>query len=230
MVAMVDNLAMRIPSSYCLACRFKRRREAESKTTALVFHPGTEAYTLKRLEDVDIEKAIYRDFLPCSAQSIKIQHSGATRSLADDACWSRRLKHQRGPSSLVDGFYIVPGTPATQTTITTRDPLERQLAELPAPESSNQNQHPVEQPADDISPVPTQPLSHPASPTPLLLLLPRPRPRSPTARKASPLLAPPPPPPPPPPRDDRVSERRHSYASSVGSASIQIAYEPSQHD
>ncbi|CAD6569268.1 MAG: hypothetical protein ASARMPRED_002695 [Alectoria sarmentosa] len=250
MAAMVDNLAMRIPSSYCLACHFKRRRESENNTTALVFDPGTEAYTLKRLEDIDgestvipslvpvltartVEKAIYRDFLPYSAQSIKVQHSGATKSLADvvdNACWSRRSKHQRGPSSLVDGFYIMPGITATQTTIITRDPLEHQLAELPAPESFNQNQSPVELPADDDnSPVAPQPLFHPASPTPLLLL--PPRPRSPTARKASPLLAPFPPfPPPPPTRDDGGPEHRHSYASSVGSASIQIAYEPSQHD
>lgn len=58
MVAMVDNLAMRIPSSYCLACHFKRRRESENNTTALVFDPGTEVYTLKRLEDIDGESTV----------------------------------------------------------------------------------------------------------------------------------------------------------------------------
>ena len=173
-----------------------------------------------------VEKAIYRDFLPDSAQYIKVQLAGEMKPLAEvieDACWRKGLKHQR---SLVDGFYILPGRAGTQTTLNTEDPHEDKLAELPAPGFFNQNKHPVEVPADKPSPVSTPPVSQPvfspaspASPTPLLLT---PRPRSINTRKASPLLA-------PPPRDG-ISEKRSSYGSSVGSVSIQIAYQPSPRD
>lgn len=57
MFSFVDELAMRIPPSCCIVCQLKSLREPyhrrENKTAALVFDPGTEVYTLKRLEDID---------------------------------------------------------------------------------------------------------------------------------------------------------------------------------
>lgn len=171
-----------------------------------------------------MEKAIYRNYLPSSARSIKVQVHGKKKFLAEvriDGIGRRRgLKHQR---SLLDGFYILPGRAGTQTTITPKDAHEDQLAELPAPGFFNQKNPPVELPTNEIAPVAAPPVPRavfqPASPPPLLL---PPKPRSPNSRKASPLLA-------PPPRAG-VPDKRTSYGSSVGSASIQIAYLPSHHE
>ena len=56
-LAFIDNLATRIPPSFCIVCQIKRLRESfasvENKTTALVFDPGTDVYSLKRLEEID---------------------------------------------------------------------------------------------------------------------------------------------------------------------------------
>lgn len=164
-----------------------------------------------------VEKAIYRDFPPSSAHSIKVQLLGEIEPPAEvhlnDVHNPRRLKHKR---SLAHGFYIMPGRAGTQTTITPKDAQEDQLAELPAPGFFSQRKYPVELPADEISPV----IAPPVPPTPLLL---PPRPRSANSRKASPLLAPLPP-------GAGFSDKRTSYGSSVGSASIQIAYVPSHRD
>ncbi|KAF6230375.1 hypothetical protein HO133_004717 [Letharia lupina] len=222
MSALVDDLAMRIPPSSCLVCQFKKLRAScsntENKTTVLVFDPSTGVYTLKKIEDIDAEKQnfIYRKGLPTSAQSIKVQLPGETKLLAevrvDSARTRQGLKHQR---SLVDGFYIMPGRPGTQMTMNPKRTREGQLAELPAPGFFNQTRHPVELPADETSPVPALP----SSPTPLLLP-PRTPPKN--ARKAPQLLAPPP--------REVFSEKRTSYGSSLGSASIHIAYLPSHQD
>ena len=249
----VDKLAMRIPPSCCIFCQFERMYrnprawylKTEKKTTALVYYPGTEVYALERLENIDgesnvqlvqfciwipvftahiVEKAIYRKFLPSSAQSIKVQLPGEKKFLAevriDGAGRRRGLKYQQ---SLVDGFYIMPARAGTQTTMDTNDAREDHLAELPTPSLSNQDKSPVELLTNETVPVPAPPVPltrvQPASPTPILL---SPRPRSPKTRKASPLL--------PPPPMDRISEKRTSLGSSVGSASIQIAYQPSHHE
>lgn len=64
-IALVDNLATRIPPARCPVCWWKgwsrkstenestENRPAEDKTTAVVFDPGTGFCTLKRLEDID---------------------------------------------------------------------------------------------------------------------------------------------------------------------------------
>lgn len=125
----------------------------------------------------------------------------------------RGLRYQR---SLLDGFYMMPESAGTKTTVDAKDAREDQLAELPAPGFlTHQEKSPVELPADEITPVAAPPVPQPASPTPLL---PIPRPRSPNTRKASPLLALPP------------VGKRTSYGSSMESASIEIAYVPSHPD
>lgn len=168
-----------------------------------------------------VEKAIYRNFLPSSAQSIKVQLPGESKVLADvcidDTGGKRGIKHQ---PSLIDGFYIMPGRAGTQSTMsTTHTHRDSPPVELPVTVHASlrqTKQQPVELSADEISPVTIQPVLQ--TPPPVLLI---PQPRSPSARKMTPLLAPPP----------RVgmSEKRSSCGSSmtVGSQSIQIAYMPS---
>ena len=55
--ALIDNLATRIPPSCCVFCQLQNIREPHhdtgNKNTALVFDPGTDIYTLKKLEDID---------------------------------------------------------------------------------------------------------------------------------------------------------------------------------
>lgn len=231
--------------------------DSESTTTALVLDSKTNICTLKKLEDIDgefyratrsetrprslslsptdcptaVEKAIFRDILPSSPQSVKLQLPGESKLLSeilgDDTTTrkNRRLKHQ---PSLVEGIFIIPGKWAgIRTTISTNDAHEDQLpaelsATLPSVKRKRQEQQPVELPADEISPVAVIPQAVLPTPPSQPPLLPTPRPRSPKSRKASPLLAPP-----PPTRTIADLERKISCASSVGSGSIQIAYTPS---
>lgn len=135
----------------------------------------------------------------------------------------RRLRHH---PSLLNGFYIIPTSAGTRTTMSPEDTHgdpQPQLAELPATPCSfrrvyqqQRQQSPVELPANEI-PLPTIPQAVLSTP-PLLRI---PRPRSPNSRKTSPLLAP------PSSRFELAEKRRTSCASSMGSASIQIGYAPS---
>lgn len=97
----------------------------------------------------------------------------------------------------------MPGRAGTQTTITPEDTQDDQLAEPLAPRFFSQKKHSVEIPADEIP----LSLAHPPPPTPPLL---PPKPRSPHSCKAS--------------------AQRTSYGSSIGSATIQIAYLPNPSD
>ena len=228
----------------------------ETKTTALVFDTGTKTYTLKKLEEIDgkstvqplhnplyfpyslitylVEKAIYHNFLPISAQSVKVQRPGGSTDLSevpldeDNGVTSpRRRRGLRHHPSLLNGFYIISTSAGTQTTMSPNDAHEErqpQLAELPATPSSFKHKHkqqkqqsPVELPANEI-PLPAIPQAILSTPP----LLRTPRPRTPNSRKTSPLLAPP-----PLFRPELAEKRRISCASSMGSASIQIGYAPS---
>ena len=53
MFALFDNLTTWITPSYCIICQLKSRRESAMQTSVLVFDPGTEVYSLQRLEDID---------------------------------------------------------------------------------------------------------------------------------------------------------------------------------
>lgn len=57
--ASIDNLATRIPPSWCPGCRLRKIWESYSnagtKTAAPVSSLGTESYILKKLEDIDSE-------------------------------------------------------------------------------------------------------------------------------------------------------------------------------
>lgn len=64
MSTFIEKLAIRIPPSLCIACQSKRILQilrawylkhftTENKTHALVFDPGTEVYTLEKLENID---------------------------------------------------------------------------------------------------------------------------------------------------------------------------------
>ena len=223
----------------------------QTKTTALVFDTGTKTYTLKKLEDIDgestvqliykpslvpqltthiVEKAIYHNFLPISAQSVRVQHPGGSTDLFDvhidddddeGVTSPPRRRGLRHHPSLVNGFYIIPTSAGTRTTTSPED-AQPQLVELPATpgpfkrRDQQQQQPPFELPADEI-PLPTIPQAVLSSPPRLCT----PRPRSPKSRKTSPLLAP------PSSRFEFADRRRISRASSMGSASIQIGYAPS---
>ena len=112
----------------------------------------------------------------------------------------RALKHQ---SPLAHGFYLMPGRAGTQTKMFLEDTQEDQPADLPAPRGFSQKKYSVDIPADE-GPLS---LAHPLPPTPPLL---PPKSRSPYSCNAS--------------------AQRTSYRSSVGSATIQIAYLPNHSD
>ena len=68
MSTFIDKLAMRIPPTLCIACQSKRILQIlrawyskyfnpEKKTHAVVFDPGTEIYTLEKLEEIDGESS-----------------------------------------------------------------------------------------------------------------------------------------------------------------------------
>lgn len=72
MYALVDNLALRISPSCCPVCYIKSMVKSclrcffstkqivrtENEIPALVFDPGTEAYTLRKLENIDGESTV----------------------------------------------------------------------------------------------------------------------------------------------------------------------------
>ena len=173
------------------------------------------------------EKASYREISPSSAQSIKVQLDGKTKTLAEILVDNSPNHHRTGTAEqqrpLAYGFYFMKENAGPQRTpnteghsnITDVHEIETPLPELPTPESLKQETSPVELPANEILPSPTPPIPQPvlqsASPAPLL---PTPHPRSPNTRKALPLLAPPP-------------MRRNSGDSSMESGSIEISYVPS---
>ena len=83
--SMVDNLAMRIPSSwhrYCLICWLRRLRksppesenalESNSKKTAVVFYPSAGLCTLERTEDIDGKSTVQFSWIATDSSS---QHS-----------------------------------------------------------------------------------------------------------------------------------------------------------
>ena len=177
-----------------------------------------------------VEKANYHEIPPSSAQSIKVQLDGGTKTLAevlvDNSLKHHRIGRAEQQRPLAHGAYYMIGNAGSQTTPNTKrrsntidvHEVEAPLPELPTPESHKQETTPAELPANEILPAATpsvpQPVFQPASPVPLL---PTPHPRSPNTRKALPLLAPPP-------------KRRNSGDSSMESGSIEISYVPSHPD
>ena len=222
----MSRIARRLPSSFTPPRDFVPWRGPK---TSIVSPPCNLLGLPLILPRNIVEKASYREILPNSAQSIKVQLDGETKTLAEilvdhspDHHRIGRAKHQR---PLAHGFYFMKDDAGIQTTLSTErrsnttnvHEIETPLPELPTPESCNQKSSPVELPANEILPTATppvlQPIFQPASPVPLL---PPPHPRSPNTRTALPLLAPP--------------KRRHSGDSSMESGSIEISYVPSHPD
>ena len=241
---------------YCLICwlrslgksppKSENALESNSEKTAVVFYPTPGLCTLERTEDIDrksttyslglplilrrnvVERTSYREIPPSSAQSVKVQHDGGTKTLAEILIDNSPKHHRTGKAEqqrpLAHGFHYMKENAGTQTTPNTElrsnttdvHEVETPLPELPTPESYKQETSPVELPANEILPAATPPVPQPviqsASPAPLL---PTPHPRSPNTRKLLPLLAPP---------------KRFSGDSSMKSGSIEISYVPSHPD
>ena len=222
----MSRIARRLPSSFTPPRDFVPWRGPK---TSIVSPPCNLLGLPLILRRNIVEKASYREILPNSAQSIKVQLDGESKTLAeilvDHSPGHHRIGRAEHQRSLTHGFYFMKENAGTPTTLNTErrsnttgvHEVETPLPELPTPESYNQKTSPVELPANEILPAATspalQPVFQPASPVPLL---PTPQPRSPNTRKALPLLAPP--------------KRRHSGDSSMESGSIEISYVPSHPD